>query len=163
MFQKEFYIWPIIPKQINQQIFVKLKIGVLINIILFISILSYGQNTTQRELTAKYGDIAKNSEKKMDSIYKRILRLYADDTLFVKNFKTSQITWQKYFFAQEAALYPKYPSGRYGSMLSMCVSDFAQKLIEIRIHELENWLIGSDEADCPSSIKPKQELPKYVP
>ena len=113
---------------------------------------------TQTQLSNQYGNIALDSKKKMDSVYHLILKLYAGDTLFVKNLKLSQVAWLRYFTAEERAMFPEYPTGHYGSMLSMCASQLASRLISERIGELQAWLNGSDNGDCASSIKPKDEL-----
>jgi len=110
------------------------------------------------------GDGTKKAERKMDDVYKKILKIYAKDTLFVKNLKLSQKLWLQYSNAQLKAMFPDYGPGYYGSMHAMCVATYSKKLAEQRMHELELWLIGNEEEDgCDGSIKMKSELPVYSP
>jgi hypothetical protein len=62
-------------------------------------------------------------------------------------------------------MFPDYPdeTRHYGSMKSMCVTGYARNIVELRIRELEKWLIGYEDGDCDSSIKRKENLPKYNP
>lgn len=117
---------------------------------------------TQSQLTRISSEADKKAEKRLNSIYQKILKLYSDDTLFVENLKISQQAWLQYRNAEIKAMYPDYPPGYYGSMLSMCVTSYSKKLTENRIHELEKWLMGSEQGDCGSSIKSKEELPPYT-
>ena len=118
---------------------------------------------TQSQFNYQEGDAAKRAERKMDTVYKKILLLYAKDTLFIKNLKLSQKIWLQYSNTQLKAMFPDYGPGYYGSMFSSCVTMYSKKLTEQRIHELELWLIGNEEGEgCDGSIKTKSELPAYT-
>lgn len=126
----------------------------------FCSHTSYSQ--TQSQINYQTGEAAKKAERKMDTVYKKILMLYAKDTLFIKNLKYSQKIWLQYSNAQIKTLFPDYGPGYYGSMFSNCVTMYSKKLTELRIHELELWLFGNEEGEgCDGSIKTKNELPIY--
>jgi uncharacterized protein YecT (DUF1311 family) len=114
---------------------------------------------TQTELTQRAGSNDENAEVKMNAVYKKILTIYKADTLFTRNLKAAQKAWIHYRALQVNAMFPAYADHRYGSMLSMCVSEYNQKLTEDRTLDLEKWLNGSDDGDCSSSIKSKDELP----
>ena len=119
---------------------------------------------TQTQLTESSANDLKITELKMDSVFKKIQMIYAKDITFIKNIKLSQHSWNTYYLNQINTMFPKYPSDHhYGSMLSMCVTSYSKKLVALRIQELEQWLIGREDGDCLSSIKPKDELPAYTP
>jgi uncharacterized protein YecT (DUF1311 family) len=121
------------------------------------------QEKTQSQLTDEYSKIVIRSKGEMENVYNKILKLYSSDTLFMKNFRRSQHAWIEFFSAEEKAMFPDCPAGNYGSMYSMCVSQFADRLIKSRMRELEGWLIGREDGDCLSSVKNKSELPPYSP
>jgi uncharacterized protein YecT (DUF1311 family) len=130
--------------------------------ILFIFLInskSICQSLSQTQLTEKYSLIAHSAEKKLDSVYNSILQFYSSDTLFTNNLKKAQKAWSKYVALQAQAMFPPYPTNRYGSMGSMCYSKYVAGLIRARITELEPWLSGRQDGDCGSSIKPIDELP----
>ncbi len=118
-----------------------------------------GQEGTQTNLTQKYGDDAKASMKTLDSVYKRILKIYSKDSIFIRNIKLTQSAWLNYFKLQQRAMFPDYPSANYGSSHSMCASQYGSKLIKERIAELTPWLVGREDGDCFSSVLPKDDLP----
>jgi uncharacterized protein YecT (DUF1311 family) len=115
---------------------------------------------TQTELTQQGGSNDEKAEVKMNTVYKNILTIYKADTLFTRNLRSAQKAWIHYRALQMNAMFPAYTDHRYGSMLSMCVREYNQRLTEDRTVELEKWLNGSDDGDCSSSVKSKDELPK---
>ncbi len=120
---------------------------------------------TQSELTIQSGEENKAADRKMDSVYKAILKIYEADTIFVNNIKISQGFWRRYYQSQIKARFPDYPRTEmhYGSMFSMCVTGYAKTIVDARIVELEQWLIGSEQGECASSVRSKESLPKYIP
>ena len=137
-----------------------MKKNILLSFLLFILVnCSLGQ--TQSEMTKQSGDEAKNTNNKLNLIYKQILKTYSKDTLFIRNLKASQKAWSYYRNSQIKTKFPDYSNHHYGSMLSMCVTKYSKQLTEKRIIELEAWLIGSEQGDCQSSIKFTDELPNY--
>jgi hypothetical protein len=116
-------------------------------------------------MTVQSSEAAKRAEKKLDSVYLAILKLYSKDTILIKNLKISQIFWKKYYAVQVKVMFHYYPdqSAHYGSMKSMCVTSYARRIVELRIRELEKWLIGNEQDDCDSSVKPQKYLPEYKP
>src|SRR5580693_2890678 len=118
---------------------------------------------TQGELTYESGEASKQAVKRLDSLCRVIIKLYSDDTFFIKNFKLSQKAWRKYYLAEIKTMYPDYPypANNY-SMFSMCVTLYARKLAELRIAEVEQWVIGDEGKGCKSSIKTEDEIPKQI-
>jgi len=136
------------------------KISHIVVLFVLVSINCFGQ--TQSEMTQQAGDQDKNVDKRLTSVYKQILKTYSSDTLFTKNLRAAQKAWLRYREFQIEARFPDYHDSHYGSMLSMCVSEYSIKLTEVRISELEEWLKGEEEeGGCASSIKSKDELPPY--
>jgi uncharacterized protein YecT (DUF1311 family) len=115
---------------------------------------------TQMEITQQAGKEDYNAEVKMNAVYKKILNTYKADTLFTRYLRGAQKTWVRFRALQVNTMFPPYTDHRYGTMISMCVSEYNMKLTEDRTLELEKWLKGSDD-DCSSSIKSKDELPPY--
>jgi hypothetical protein len=118
---------------------------------------------SQAQLTRMYGEASKMTLEKMDSIYQNILKLYAEDTVFIRNFENSQTAWLDYLETALKAQFPDRPPGYYGSMSSMCASIYSRKIIESRIYEIEKWLEGRKDGDCASSVKSQKNLPPYTP
>jgi uncharacterized protein YecT (DUF1311 family) len=118
---------------------------------------------TQMEMNQQAGDQDKRADKRLTAVYRQILKTYSSDTLFTKNLKAAQKAWLRYRDYQIHARFPHYPGAYYGSMLSMCVSEYAMKLTEDRIGELEEWLIGEEEGGCSSSVRNKDKLTPYQP
>ncbi len=116
---------------------------------------------TQSEMTYQSGEKDKKTDKKLTAIYRQIIKVYSSDTFFIKNLKAAEKAWLQYREYQIKARFPDYPDSHYGSMSSMCVSEYSMKLTEDRIGELEEWLIGEEEGGCSSSVKNKDELPPY--
>ena len=48
---------------------------------------------TQSEMNLEAAEGFKKSDKQLDSVYKRILKEYKSDTLFIKNLRKSQRLW----------------------------------------------------------------------
>jgi hypothetical protein len=117
----------------------------------------------QSHLTRASGEELKKTERVMKDVYTKIIKYYSDDTLFIKNIKTSQFYWSKFYESQIKAMFPDYPkrSHAYGSMASACMTEYATKIIESRIAELEKWLIGNEDGDCSSSMKNHNNLPRF--
>jgi uncharacterized protein YecT (DUF1311 family) len=96
----------------------------------------------------------KKSDKELNSVYQKILKEYASDTLFIKNFKKAQRIWIQYRDAEMEAKYP-HPD-EYGSVFPMCYSIVLKNLTEERTKKIKIWLIGIEEGDvCTGSVKIK--------
>jgi hypothetical protein len=109
---------------------------------------------SQADMTKQSAEDLKKAEYELDSLYKRVLRNYSDDSIFIKNFKLSQNFWLKYYNAEIKARYPDYPQNHFGSEVSMCTTDYALTLIAVRIKEVNEWLLGVDDNnDCEGSLK----------
>ncbi|MBP6091047.1 MAG: DUF1311 domain-containing protein [Crocinitomicaceae bacterium] len=91
---------------------------------------------------------------KLDSVYNAVLREYKEQTIFIKNFKKSQLIWEQYLEAQLLARFPEDEEYRGGSSFGMCYSLYKQQLINERITALKDWLIGFPEGEmCGGSVK----------
>jgi hypothetical protein len=116
------------------------------------------KSQTQKDETANDISNLKLDERKLDSLYELILLKYTDDPMFIKNFELAQNAWRKYYKLEVKAMFPDYMPNPYGSMFLSCESVYARKLIKARINEVLLWLVGSEDGECKSSIKPKHAL-----
>lgn len=116
---------------------------------------------TQQELSGSQAEINTNqlnkldlSIIKLDSVYYAVLREYEEQTIFIKNFKKSQLIWEQYLKAQLLARFPEDKEYRGGSSFGMCYSLYKQELINDRINSINDWLIGFSEGEiCGGSVK----------
>jgi|SRR5450432_3360390 uncharacterized protein YecT (DUF1311 family) len=123
----------------------------------------HGFGQTQMKMNKQASAQDEKADDKLTAAYKKILKIYKSDTLFIKNLRTAENAWLRYRDYQVKARFPDYKESPYGSMLPMCVSEYSKQLTEDHRRELEEWLVGIEEGDCVSSIKPKDELPAYTP
>lgn len=92
----------------------------------------------------------------LNSSYQRILRIYADDPVFIAKLKASQRAWLKFRDAELEALFPHAGSGRYGSSYMQARRHWMGKLTEERTMQLARWLEGAEPGDeFAGSIKQK--------
>jgi uncharacterized protein YecT (DUF1311 family) len=90
------------------------------------------------------------ADKELNSIYQKILREYKQDTIFIKNLKTSQKIWIQFRDAEMKLKYPSREPGYYGSVQPMCWSIYLTGLTNDRIKTLKVWLDGIEEGDVCS-------------
>ncbi len=93
-------------------------------------------------------------DKELNTVYQKILKEYATQPAFIKNFKSAQRIWVQLRDAELAAKYPE--SGTYGSVEPMCKARYLTALTKDRIKSLRPWLDGIEEGDvCTGSVKMK--------
>ena len=93
------------------------------------------------------------ADKELNSIYQKILKKNADDTIFIKNLKTAQRAWIQFRDAEMNMKYPEREYGYYGSSQPMCWSIYKTELTKERIKTLKQWVEGIEESDiCGGSI-----------
>ena len=127
----------------------------LLTILIAIISLS-GFSQTQLEMNNEASDSYKKADKELNAVYKAILNEYKSDTIFVKNLKASQKIWIAFRDAELRVKYPETEPGYYGSVYSLCVSSYLEKLTRERIKTLQQWIDGIEEGDvCSGSIKIK--------
>ncbi len=111
---------------------------------------TFGQTQTELNLNAirKY----KKADLELNSSYQKILKGYASQPLFIKNFKTAQRLWLQLRDAELAARFPV--AGSYGSVEPMCKVMYLEGLTRERIEFLKTWLDGMPDGDvCNGSVK----------
>lgn len=134
----------------------KLKTIIYLAIIMLFTLLrsnTYAQ--TQAQMSAQaYADYHK-IDKELNQVYQKILKEYAAQPVFIKNFKSAQRLWVQLRDAELAAKYPQ--SGKiYGSIEPMCRAVYLSDLTTERIKFLKVWLDGIPEGDaCAGSVKTK--------
>ena len=96
------------------------------------------------------------ADKELNTIYQKILKEYAEDTVFIKNFKSAQRIWVQSRDAEMKALYPDREDGYYGSVQPMCWYTSITQLTDERAKKLKIWVTGVREGDvCSGSVKTK--------
>ncbi|MRX77838.1 DUF1311 domain-containing protein [Pedobacter petrophilus] len=122
--------------------------------LLMISLLSvsscFAQSQTALNIKA-YSDYQK-ADKELNIVYQKILKRYAQESLFIQKFKNAQRLWIQ---LRDAELDAKYPEvGTYGSVAPMCESIYLETLTRDRIKFLNVWNTGIEEGEvCLGSVK----------
>ncbi len=131
-----------------------MRYSILIATLFLLKLPILGQ--TQLEMNKEAADSLKASEKRLNEVYRKVLKEYSSDTLFIKNFKRAQKSWVQFRNAEMDAKYP-HPEN-YGSIFPMCYSLELQNLTEERIKKLNTWLVGEEEGtNCSGSVKIKSQ------
>lgn len=111
---------------------------------------------TQTDMNQSAHRSFKEVDKELNEVYQQILSTYKSDTEFIKNLRASQRIWITFRDAELKMKYPDREPGYYGSIHSMCVSEYLAQLTNQRIKTLKVWLIGIEEGDaCSGTIKTK--------
>ena len=111
---------------------------------------------TQSEMNIESSTNTNKADAKLNEIYKKILKEYADDTAFIENLKKSQRAWIVFRDAQIKMKFPERDSQYYGSIFPLCYNQYLEDLTLARIQTLQEWLDGVEEGDaCSGSTKIK--------
>ncbi|MFV8379510.1 lysozyme inhibitor LprI family protein [Flavobacterium sp. LB3R33] len=131
-----------------------MKIFLILTSFFLISFLSNAQ--TQLEINTEANTEYQKADKELNSTYKKILKEYSTDLVFIKNLKIAQNIWIKFRDAEVNMKYPPREPGYYGSIQPTCRSMYMNELTKKRIKELKIWLTGIPEGDaCSGSVKMK--------
>lgn len=116
---------------------------------------------TQLELNQCADEALRQAQVQQRGVYRRILRTYAGDPLFISKLRAAQRAWKAFRNAEVDALYPhRGEAGYYGSVLPMCLDQRLTALTRQRTKMLRRWLTGSQEGDaCAGSIRPRGKHP----
>ncbi|MFA9186895.1 lysozyme inhibitor LprI family protein [Flavobacterium sp. FBOR7N2.3] len=126
------------------------KIFLLLLLIFSLNCFSQTQAEMNQEAYASYD----KADKKLNTVYQKILVKYKTDKLFVTNLKKSQRIWISFRDAEMNMKYPNYPKQNYGSIYPTCRAVYLTELTENRIKTLTTWLNGINEGDtCAGSVK----------
>lgn len=127
----------------------------LISLFCIISSLGFAQ--TQMKMNQSANDSYQKADKELNEIYKKILKEYKTDTVFIKNLKMSQRIWITFRDAELEVKYPDREPGYYGSIHPLCIATYLEQLTIERINTLKVWIDGLEEGDvCNGSVKTKQ-------
>ena len=111
---------------------------------------------TQLEINTEANTEYQTADKELNSTYKKILKEYSSDLVFIKNLKITQNIWIKFRVAEVNMKYPSREPGYYGSIQPTFWSMYMTELTKKRIKELKIWLTGIPEGDaCSGSVKMK--------
>ena len=125
----------------------------LLLVLLCLPMIGFGQTNIKIEENANQS--YKNSDAELNEVYREILNEYSNDTIFIKALRISQRNWIKF---RDSELKMKYPdrgsAGWYGSIHTLCVSNYLAELTQIRTERLKIWLTGIEEGDvCSGTVK----------
>lgn len=125
---------------------------VCLTLISLISLTSFAQ--TQLEMNEEAFTNFQKADKKLNAVYQKILQMYKNEAIFIKNLKTSQRLWVQLRDANVDMTYPEIPGEFSGSIRPLCVSNLMTTLTEERINYLKQWIDGTVEGDmCSGSIR----------
>lgn len=123
-----------------------------VTIILFICIQLGAHGQSQTPMNSQAGSQYQKADKELNTVYKKILREYAKQPVFIAKLKTAQRLWIQ---LRDAELEAKFPEpDQYGSALPSCRAIYLEDLTRQRIKFLKTWLNGIPEGDvCNGSVK----------
>jgi uncharacterized protein YecT (DUF1311 family) len=114
---------------------------------------------TQAEMNQEASLDFKQQDAELNKVYKEILTVYKEDTLFIKTLKTAQRAWVLFRDAHVNSLFPDKDGADFGTSGRMCYSQALAEITKKRVAELKVWLEGIEEGDvCAGSVKTKGEL-----
>ena len=110
---------------------------------------------TQIEMNMEAYENYKKSDDELNKVYKKILKKYKDDQVFLDKLKLAQRAWIKFRDAHVESIYPEEDKQlHYGSVLPLCYNLQLQALTEERTAQLKVWLDGIEDGDvCTGSVK----------
>jgi len=110
---------------------------------------------TQGDLRACADHVAEATDKRLNDVYRLIVKEYSTDPAFIAKLKSSQQAWLCFRDAELQAVYPHQDKlASYGSAWPMCDLHERTRLTEERTRELRRWVKGIPEGDvCAGSIK----------
>lgn len=135
----------------------KMKLALL----LMLSLAGRARAQTQAQLNAQACAGYQAADQQLNTLYRHVQQLYAQNATFLKAFKASQVAWLRFRDAQLEALFPNPPGQdkpqTYGSVYSMCRCSVLTELTQARNRQLRAWATGTDEGDvCSGSVRVKK-------
>jgi len=131
-----------------------MKYGLIIIIAILYARNSFAQRTTfkgdtQTEMNIDAIKSYEKRNKKMMSLYRKILEMYKNDTLMIRNLKKSQRIWAKWIDAEIESYYPNYPNRGevYGTMQPLCYYSKLMDWTDERIRHFQLYLKPFDSND----------------
>ncbi len=108
---------------------------------------------TQTGMNEHSCQIAKQTDKELNDVYKQILEKYKDNKLFISKLEKAQSAWIKFRDAHLESIYPEEDTLlHYGSVYPMCANGIMTGMTQQRIIELKSWLKGICEGNvCAGS------------
>jgi uncharacterized protein YecT (DUF1311 family) len=126
-------------------------------LLLFSLTLAFGQ--TQQEMNAQAARGMDKAEAELNTVYRKVLQLYAADTVFIRKLRIAERIWVQFRDAQIEMKYPGNPMD-YGTVGEMCIAMYKEYLTRERIKTLKEWVDGEEDGDvCSGSVRilpPKQ-------
>jgi uncharacterized protein YecT (DUF1311 family) len=107
----------------------------------------------QSQLGASAATEYQKADAALNKMYKKILVDYKNDLAFIKKLQLAQRSWISFRDAEIEAIFPLADKDNYGSVYSMCRSNWLTKLTTQRTKELKRWIDGAQEGDvCCGSM-----------
>jgi uncharacterized protein YecT (DUF1311 family) len=129
----------------------KLMISLIVIFLFINSSFSQTQKEKNQEAQSQY----EKSDKKLNQVYQKILKEYAQDSSFIVALKKSQRLWIQFRDSELDMMFPdRFKSHSYGSVFHMCWFNELEQITKERIKRLQLWLDGNIEGDvCNGSIR----------
>ncbi len=126
-------------------------------LLVFLLISKAALSQTQLEMNQQAHAAYQQADKELNTVYRKILSLYKEDTVFIAKLKESQRIWVKFRDAEVKMKYPDREAGFYGSVHPLCWSNYLEQLTYQRTEKLKEWLKGAEEGDvCAGSAMIKE-------
>ena len=132
------------------------KKQICLALFIFIGFMNSAVSQTQGELNQEACNNWQVADKKLNETYQKVLKLYGNDKIFIKQFKESQKAWLYFRDSYLASLYPHKERGYYGSVNPMCRCLELKEITLDRVKQLKLWEEGMEEGDvCAGSVRHK--------
>ncbi len=121
----------------------------------FLSLHVAAYSQTQTAMNRQAGTQYQKADQELNSVYQKILKEYAKQSVFIAKLKTAQRLWVQLRDAELEARYPE--PNQYGSALPTCRAIYLKEMTQQRTNFLRTWLTGIPEGDvCNGSVKIKR-------
>ena len=129
-----------------------MKIYLIILLLLYTCSGVFSQTQNQMNIAAK--SKFELADRRLNSVYQKILSEYKDDVTFTESLRVSQRLWIKFRDAEMLVKFPEKETSFYGSVFLMCWYSYKEELTMERVKRLQVWLTRTEEGDaCRGSIK----------
>ena len=98
----------------------------------------------------------KKADKELNDLYKQIMNIYSEETVFLEKLKAAQRSWLVFRDNHLESFFPEDDKRYYGSVYTTCKCETLTSLTKQRNDQLKIWMDGIEEGDaCSGSIRIK--------
>lgn len=124
----------------------------------------YEKALSQTEINQCAAQSLQEAEAELNRVYEKIKEVYIEDKTFLEKLEKAQFAWTKSKEADFELKFPHIDEPRfYGSVFSMCSTEYKAKLTLQRVDFLKHWTTGSESGDiCRGSQVPQSYLKEIL-